>query len=36
MSKDELSEEEILERLHNILKDVCIIPLQFKERDADH
>jgi hypothetical protein len=36
MSKDELSEEEILERLQNILKDVCIIPLQFKERDADH
>jgi hypothetical protein len=35
-SKDELSEEEILERLQNMLKDVNVIPLQFKERDADN
>jgi hypothetical protein len=36
MSKDELSEEEILERLQSILKDVNVIPLQFEERDADN
>jgi hypothetical protein len=36
MSKDELSKEEILESLQSILKDVSVIPLQFKERDADN
>jgi hypothetical protein len=36
MSRDKLSEEEILERLQKILKDVSVIPLQFEERDADH
>jgi hypothetical protein len=30
MSKDELSKEEILERLQSILKDVSVIPLQFE------
>jgi hypothetical protein len=34
--KDNLTEEEILERLQKILKDVSVIPLQFEERDADH
>jgi hypothetical protein len=36
MSRDKLSEEEILERLQKILKDVSVIPLQFEERDVDH
>jgi hypothetical protein len=36
MSKDQLSEVEILERLQSILNDVSVIPLQFKERNVDH
>jgi hypothetical protein len=36
MSKDELSEEEILGRMQKILKDVSCIPLKFEERDVDH
>jgi hypothetical protein len=36
MSKDELSEEEILGRIQNILKDIDCIPLKFEERDVDH
>jgi hypothetical protein len=36
MSKDELSKEEILGRIQNILKDVGCIPLKFVERDVNH
>jgi hypothetical protein len=36
MSKDELSKEEILERLQSILKDVSVIPLQFEERNTEN
>jgi hypothetical protein len=36
MSKDELSEEEILGRMQKCLKDVGCIPLKFEERDVNH
>jgi hypothetical protein len=36
MSKDELSEEEILVRIQKILKDVGCILLKFEERDVNH
>lgn len=36
MSREELTEGEVLGRIKKILKDIDCIPLRFEEKDAEH